>query len=612
MANLAITNSEKFGKLEGVPTILLSEAVAADETVNMRERYGEYRAIRGRLPELFDNGTVPVKIKTPTDVFAITSIVSGSKTINITGDHSAGSTVLAVGATIRVNGSSTAANNLTFTVDSLPTTSSIVVTEAITTQAASGSVFVGTTPVIEYHSDVTPSTQTEYLLLATAYHVFLWSFTDKSLTVKFTSLTPGLATHWSIVTHLGDVYATNNVDLIQQWPVDSSAVSDPFNNLGSVNGVDVEDGTTFVIKARFLASFERYLFLFYVTYNDNSIAPLIGHQSSLADVTDFDVNSAGDAQLINYNKTPDFLVGAGVWENTMIVFKQLRHLRQTLVTDDAVWSIIEESMKIGALSQHAIVNDKAGRLYWLASDLTIREIRTPLSVSELVDRTVKSINTSVAEFARMTFIDTFGTINLAIATESSTTNNKVISFNPDNANSFVQDIPVRAFGGYTRQATFTYDTLPFDTYADWGASWLIYDSQVNVVGFPLDLASDYGGDTFDMYQAELDDGVPMTRAFVFNTNMGEIFPFKRVNNGVYGIFRRQSSGTVSFYIKDELSSGWTLLGTMSLASSNGADFVIVHLPFDVRFQNARFKSESPDRMEIIGWIFRDFEMDDDR
>ena len=384
--------------------------------------------------------------------------------------------------------------------------------------------------------------------------------------------------------------------------------------MGSASGVDVEDGSTFLIKARFLTSHERYLFLFYPTYNDNSVFPQRANQSDLASTT-FDINGVGDAQNINFSSTPDFLVGFGKWSNSLMVFKQLRHLRMTLVSSATVWSIIEEELKVGALSQHAIENDKSGRLYFLASDLTIREIRTPIKVSALVDKTMRSINTSVAEFAQMTFIDTFGTINLALATGSSTTNNTIISFNPDNANSFVQNIPVRTFGGYPRQETFTYDTLPFDTYVDWGASWLIYDSQVNVVGFPLDLVSDYEGNTFDMYQADKDDGNDLVRSFVFNTNLGAIFPHKRVNNGIYAIFRRESVGQVLMYIRQDTEKGWRLLGkdgVMSLVDSRGQEFVIVHLPFDERFQNARFKAEGTLFFSIIGFIFRDFEIEEDR
>ena len=77
MADFAIISGE-VGKNEQIPTIRLDEAFMADETVNMRVRHGEAKSIKGRLAELFDSENE--KIATPTDVFAITSIVSGSKT----------------------------------------------------------------------------------------------------------------------------------------------------------------------------------------------------------------------------------------------------------------------------------------------------------------------------------------------------------------------------------------------------------------------------------------------------------------------------------------------------------------------------------------------------
>ena len=127
------------------------------------------------------------------------------------------------------------------------------------------------------------------------------------------------------------------------------------------------------------------------------------------------------------------------------------------------------------------------------------------------------------------------------------------------------------------------------------------------------LASDYSGNTFDLYLGESDDGNDILRAFVFNTNLGSVFPFKRANNGMYAIFRRRGSGSfVSVYIRNNTEDGWTLLGTMSLTASNNREFVIPHLPFDVRFQNAQFKLESTALMDITGIDFRDFELDDDR
>ncbi len=171
------------------------------------------------------------------------------------------------------------------------------------------------------------------------------------------------------------------------------------------------------------------------------------------------------------------------------------------------------------------------------------------------------------------------------------------------------DIPVRAFGKFTRQAAFTYQNLPYDTYDDWGADWGSYDTGVSVVGFPLLLVSDYAGNTFDMYLSESDDGNAMTRALVLNTNLNNIMFNKRVNNGMYGIFRRKSSGQALMYIRKDIEDGWRLLGAdgvMLLTASNSREFVIVHLPFDERFQNAQFKAESTALMDVTGFMFIDF------
>lgn len=610
MADLAITNVEKLGKNESVPTMLLSEAFSADGTENMREQYGEYKAVKGRLQEFYD--AEGVKIKTPLEVYDIVSM--GGNVVEVVGDATAN---LNDGDTIRVNGSTETDNNITFVVDSSPTfndpNTTFDVVATVATQADSGSLFVGTTPIIEYHRHVGQEEGIETIIVATAYHVFIWSYTDRALTLKFTSATPANVKHWSIVTHLDDVYLTNNVDLVQFYDT-STGVGEDFADLGSASGVEIDGAGLYITKARFLTSFKGYLFLCYVTYSDSEIHPLRVHWSTHNLPTDFESEGggAGDAGRNDFNSTPDFLVGAGRWGDNLIIFKQQRHLRGTLVTDATVFSWIEEELKVGAVSQHAIVNDREGRLYWLASDISIREIRTPFEVSGLVEKTIRKLNVAVAEFAQMTFIDSFGTLNLAIAIDMSETNNKLISFDPDNANSLIMDIPVRAFGDYTRQATFTYDTLPYSTYAEWGAAWVFYDNYANTIGFPLDIVSDYNGDTFSLYQSEKDDSNDMTRTFIFNTRLGSIFPRKRVNNGMYGVFRRQDTGTVSVFIQEAKKGGYTSLGTMTLTGDENSEFVIVHLPFDVAFQSAKFKFTSTDRMEIVGFIFRDFEIEDDR
>ena len=75
--------SPKLGIAENMPTVLLSEAFMAKGSQNVHERYGRYDRMRGRLPQLTDSESV--KIKAPTDVFTITGINTGTKTITITG-----------------------------------------------------------------------------------------------------------------------------------------------------------------------------------------------------------------------------------------------------------------------------------------------------------------------------------------------------------------------------------------------------------------------------------------------------------------------------------------------------------------------------------------------
>ncbi|MCK5617103.1 hypothetical protein KAR91_85360, partial [Candidatus Pacearchaeota archaeon] len=181
--------SPKLGMGENIPTVLLSEAFMARGSENIHERYGRYDRLPGRLKQLTD--TAGVKIKAPTDVYAITGIVPGTKTISITGDHSAGNTALTVGATIRINGGTTSANNIEFTVASLPTTGTIVTTEAFSAAGGTqGNVFVGTTPVIKYHRHIRQGTGTEHLLLGTKYYILLWLESNKSMTVKWINTDP--------------------------------------------------------------------------------------------------------------------------------------------------------------------------------------------------------------------------------------------------------------------------------------------------------------------------------------------------------------------------------------------------------------------------------------
>ena len=206
-------------------------------------------------------------------------------------------------------------------------------------------------------------------------------------------------------------------------------------------------------------------------------------------------------------------MGFATHGDELVIAKQDSMHRSWLVTADTVSEWAEYTLKVGNLSADSLVNDKAGRLYWIGSDLTIREINTPQPLSTAVDITVKGLNTAQAEFIQATYIDEFEEVWFALSSGDSDTNDTIVAFHPDSGRSFIYKIPVRAFGDFTQQEAFTYDTLPYGSiagggsgYPGWGADWLIYDTSRNIVGFPLDLASDYIGNTFDLHRADKDDG----------------------------------------------------------------------------------------------------------
>jgi hypothetical protein len=612
--------SEKGGIAQNLPTVLLPEVFLAKESRNVHERYGRYDRVRGRLPELCDSESV--QIKTPTDVYTIVSVTSGTKTIVVDGDVLSGATVLADGDTIRLSGSSTTANNITFTVNGTPVyaagpdESTIIVDETITTQAVSGNLFVGATPVLRYHKHVRHSDGTEHLLLGTKYHLFLWVNSTLSLDVKWTCVSPSAVTRWEIVDHLRNVVATNNSDFVLWWDVNGGTSND-FVALDNANGIDYEGTANRLTKCKHIISYEGYLVLGYTTEAGASYPQRQRWASLRTDggTVDFDENGAGDAGAKEFDSTPGFLMGFARHADDLVIAKEDSMHRSWVVTEDTVFNWEEYTLKVGNVSADGMVNDKAGRLYWLATDLTIREINTPTPISIAVDTTLKTLNTAQAEYIQSTYIDEYEQIWWAVPSVSSDTNDLVIAFHPDSGRSFIHEFPIRAFGDYTQQSVYTYDSLPFDTYEAWGAEWLIYDARNNVVGFPLDICSDYLGNTFDLHRADKDNGNDFTGTMIFSTTLSRpkvLNFYKRINNGMDVVINRKSTGTVNIYVKRDTEKSWSSIGSISLIDTDEPDTLIVHKPFDKRARTFLIKLESTAYAELIGLIFRDFEIDDSR
>lgn len=627
MGQFAIA-SPKLGLADSMPSILLNKAFIQDGSENVIERYGEYQRIRGRLAEFLDitNGE---KIAMPTDVFTISSINTGTKTITITGDHSGGNTALAVGAAIRINGGTTEANNVEFTVASLPTTSKIVVAETLSSAGATkGFVFVGATPALAYHRHVKKKGNTEYTLVGTAYNIFLWTYSNRSFAVKHTCASACL--RWEFCTHddatnHDNVYATNNVDKVLWWNVASSAANSFAVLDDTSDGLDIDGGSTFIVKAKHITSFEKCLIVGYLTDNNANVLAQTAAGAAIdtgGAQVDFQYEvSTSDAWRKDFSNTPAFLMGFASSGNNIIVgtgpdAKTGRIYRGWLTTEDTPFAWVEETLKVGILSADSFCNSKDGRLFFLATDLTIRELNTPEPISSLIDKKIRTVNTSVAEYAQATFIDTYNMIALALPLGSSTTNNKLICIFVDTRQWFEQDIPVRCFGDYTQQTAYTYDTLPYSDYEDWGADWLLYDTDVNVAGFPLEICADYSGYTYDLFRANTDAGAAITGTLIFGTTLdsdGETFlRYKRANYGAYFYFNREASGEVTIEVKRDKESTWQSVGTVSLVDAALPDVVAVHVPFDIRARHYTWKISSSDYFEFLGMFLEDFELGDFR
>lgn len=625
--------TEKMGIRENIPKILLSEVFLTNDSRNVHDEYGEYRKLKGRVPLLWDaNGD---KIQTPTFYDAVTVVSTANKKFTIAGLHKTeiDAALLTSDNLIRINGSTD--NDGLYTVDTVTevggTTTEIVVLESPTSTTADGNLFAGGTPVICYHNYTLPSTGADYLLCGTAYHVWLWNDTNKTLTLKFTSATPASVLDMVMVTHLDYVYMTNNVDKVQWW--DTSSISNSFAPAGSASGIDIDGGSTYITKAKYLYSFKTYLLIGYVTYSTNTIYPKRFHWSGRGTVADYlDFNRLADAAIrsdTNFkdcNHEPSSIVGFGSKGTDLIVAKGESMVKGWLVTEDTVFTWDEESIKRGCIAGKTIVNDKAGLLYYFCNDFTLRELDTPDPISEPIDKVMRDINPKFVEYAQALYIAEYKSIFFAVPTQDSETNNLVIEYNTITTKIYLHNIAVRAFSNYRRQVVYGYDTLlpgsvagpnPGDrNYDTWGIAWLMYDTKVNTVGFPLDICSDYSGNTFTLHEGNNDDGATWTGTLVISTTLtaGKTpYVYKRVPNGCDVAFNRMASGTIAIRVKKD-TKAWEAVGSLNLIGQGDEteDVCISHLPFDKRARVFYIELSSSGQFEFLGMVFRELYYDGDR
>ncbi len=446
-------------------------------------------------------------------------------------------------------------------------------------------------PVLEYHRFVKRSTGTEYLLLFTKAHIYYWNDATKILDLKFTCASN--CEEWVVVTYNDEVVATNNVDKVLH-----SNMSGNFTALDdATNGIEYSPGL-YLTKAKYLIVFENFLVLGYTT-EDGTVYPQRIRWSDLGQAGAGKWKT-GDAGSLEVGKA-DFLMGFGKYEGYLIIFKEESYYKMWLVPTSMVFNIDPISNEIGCKSNSSIINDKFGRLYFLASDYTIREMKAG-EVSFPIDPTIKTITPAYAHLIKSTFIDEYGQIVWAIP-YSNPTNNKVLTLKDGKWGQL--DLAINAFGNFKRQTGYTWDTLGYSTWDSW--AWEKWNLQEADIGFKIDLVSDYFGYTYALHANEKDDVADYSGYFVLSTDLQEkqgLSHYKRILDlDLY--VRKETVGTLIVEMKRDHEANWQYAGEISLTGDE--DILVKHLPVDFRAKHFLIKISGENRFRFIGmfiWSIR--------
>jgi len=288
-----------------------------------------------------------------------------------------------------------------------------------------------TNPILHYHTFIKRSTAMQYVLAFTKAHIYCWNTDTKVWDLKFTCQSD--CTEWDTVTYNDKVIATNNVDKVLVWDTTGD-----FEPLDTENGIEYATGL-YLTKAKYVTTFENYLILGY-TYENGVSRPQRIRWSDIGDETDWNTGDAGSAET----EGSDVIVGFKIYSGQLIIFKEKTRIIQKLISTSEIWNWVVLPGAIGCLSNHSIVEDPDGRVYWFANDMTFREIEAG-EISQDIDPIVKLIEPSSAHLVYGAYIEETGEIWWSIPYNNAL-NNKVITFKGGNWGELNLAIP--AIGSY--------------------------------------------------------------------------------------------------------------------------------------------------------------------
>lgn len=449
----------------------------------------------------------------------------------------------------------------------------------------------------KYHTHV--NTNAEYsVFCATLRHVYLWSTATKTWDLRYTASAD--VDHWSFTSFNGQVIMANWIDYVQHWHDTTTAVN--FAPFDSASGLLIGTGL-YCTRAKYVTNYENRLIIGYLQEGGNTY-PCRIRWSSLGDEEDFNEAGAGDTGSKDF-LGDDFLKGFGVYGTQfkyLIVFKGASYYRGWSVTSDVVIQWATQAGNVGLLATDSIVYDRQDRMYFLASDRTIRELSRG-NISAAVQPTLRELNPTYESYACATMIDEYGLLWWSVPIGSGATgNNKIISYDPERNIFTKMDFAISAFGSWVRQTVWTIDTWPYDTIDT--ISQPTIDSVENVAGWPLDLAGDYSGYTYDLHSADTDMTAAYTSFIVLTTDFSKgagLRWFKRIVKLQF-YFRSEGTGTALIEGKRDSEYNFQTIGTIDLTDADSTAIVRRNIGWSKRARDFQFKISATNHFRFMGVI----------
>ncbi len=455
-------------------------------------------------------------------------------------------------------------------------------------------------PIIKYERLVmSDAGNTERLVGFTKAHVYYWNAAETTWELIFTC--SGECEYWDSTQYGDYICATNNVDKPIYWDGNSATTC-------SFIDTQYTDSTSdYITKAKFIKNYRNYLFLGNVSLSDGDTYSHFVFWSALTQGVNegaFNPNAtfgdvASDAGSALIDGDGDITGGFGLWQAYLVIFKRWSVRKMWATLTELTFTQDYLLPAVGCLAPGSVINDNEDKLYFLGSDNFIHEL-TMGKISYAINDITRNINPELYNKVRSTLINEYNEIWWSIPYgNSSTDNNKVIVFTGDKF--FIRDMEIQAFGKYTRQLSYKWDTLPFSTWNSWGwESWDAVDGNLN---FIIDLCSDGDGYSYESHGAYTDDGLPYTSYFVLTTdftNKSGLAYFKRLLR-IYLYFRKEASSTVYIAAKRDSENNWQNLGNVALTGD--AEIVRKELVCDIRSKHFLFKIYGTDRFSFIGAEF---------